>query len=74
MDHNKYRSRRWIMAKNVLVWSRVFATLCLLIGIIMVPDEIGTIITGVLTFLGGVHALVYGAYAANRAYTDKTNQ
>ena len=68
---NKFNSRRWMLANNILRWSRLFAVIILLIGVTVGIDHIGSIITGVLSFLGGVHALVYGAYAANRAFTDK---
>lgn len=67
----KFRSRRWILANNILKWSRLFAAVCLLIGLTIGDEHIGSIVTGVLAFLGTVHALVYGAYTANRAYTDK---
>lgn len=74
MIDDKYRSRRWIMANSILNWSRLFAAIILIIGTTVAVNHIGSIIIGVLTFLGGVHALVYGAYTANRAYTDKNNQ
>lgn len=71
---NKFNSRRWVLANNILRWSRLFAAIILLIGSTIGIDHMGSIITGVLSFLGGVHALVYGAYAANRAFTDKDEQ
>jgi len=67
----KFRSRRWILANNILVWSRVFAAVILLIGTTIATEHLGTIVTGVLALLGTVHALIYGAYTANRAYTDR---
>lgn len=70
MSNEKFNSRRWILAQSILIWSRLFAVLVLLIGSTIATDHIGSIITGVLAFLGGVHGLVYGAYTANRAYTD----
>ena len=73
MNDEKFNSRRWLLANNILRWSRLFAIIILLIGSTIAIDHIGTIITGVLTFLGSVHGLVYGAYTANRAYMDKKN-
>ena len=67
MTDEKFNSRRWILANNILIWSRLFAVIILLIGCTIAIEHIGSIITGVLAFLGGVHSLVYGAYAANRA-------
>lgn len=69
---DKFRSRRWILANSILLWSRLFAAAILVIGGTLAIDHIGSVITGVLAFLGGVHGLVYGAYAANRALTDKS--
>lgn len=70
MVDEKFRSRRWILANNILNWSRFFSLLVLLISATLAIDSLGSIIIGVLTFLGAVHTLVYGAYTANRAYTD----
>ena len=59
-----------MLANSILNWSRFFAAIILLMGATLTPDSLDMVITGVLTFLGGVHALVYGAYTANRAFTD----
>jgi hypothetical protein len=74
MTDDKFRSRRWMLANNILIWSRVFAAVALIIGVTIAREHIGSIITGVLTFLGGVHALVYGAYTANHAFTDRNDK
>lgn len=73
MSDDRFRSRRWLLAKDILAWSRAFAALILLIAVFMpgASEHVGSIVTGVLAFLGGVHALVYGAYTANRAITDR---
>lgn len=76
MIDDKFRSRRWMLARDILLYSRLFALVVLIIGV-FVPDakeHIGSIITGVLAFLGTVHALVYGAYTANHAFTGKDNR
>ena len=59
-----------MLANSILAWSRLFAAIILLIGCTIADEYIDTVIVGVLTFLGGVHALVYGAYTANRAVED----
>jgi len=66
----KFRSRRWILANSILNWSRLFAAVILLLGSTLARENLESVIIGVLTFLGTAHALVYGAYAANRAMTD----
>lgn len=71
LSDEKFRSRRWLLANNILSWSRLFAAIILIIGVTVASEHIGTIVTGVLAFLGAVHGLVYGAYTANRAFTDR---
>lgn len=67
---DKYRSRRWILANRILGFSWTFSLIVLIIGLAVSKDDLGSIITGVLAFLGTVHSLIYGAYVANRAYTN----